>query len=459
MEQLTARMPKWLTPPLVLIVVTLAVYAVTGTFDFIATWDDKYYISTNETVQGFTREHLMQAFNDYYVGNYAPLHILSYMIDHALWGMHPAGYHLENVLLHLASGLLFYRLLRHLSLSEWQAGAAAWIFLFHPVQVETVAWVSQRKSLLAMCFFLLALLGYRAYASQAAWRPGPYLLSVASLGAALLSKSVAVIFPAVAVLYDLTIDRHGPRTQSRRLLDKIPYLLVAGAIAYMAILSQSEEAGGGRREYPGGSPLATFFTMVPILLSYVRDCFWPFEISPYYMVTIRTTPDLVFWLALAGLFGLAGIGVWLWRAARPQLFWYGLFFVALVPVLQFVPLITLKNDRYLYTPLLGFGVLMVLGYVHLCERVPHLLRRGIRVAAFLILLALPLLALKQTLYWRNDVSLWNRAVAIDPENRLAWLQLAKGYTSLRDGGNSVRCFTRYNELRQQYGPVRGFESQ
>ena len=137
-ESLISRRPRWLSMPLILSRVTLAVYAVTGSFDFLSTWDDKYYISINETVLSFTREHLGQAFNDYYVGNYAPLHILSYMIDHLLWGLNPTGYHLENVLLHLANGLLFYRLLRQLAMTEWQAGAGAWIFLFHPAQAETV---------------------------------------------------------------------------------------------------------------------------------------------------------------------------------------------------------------------------------------------------------------------------------------------------------------------------------
>ena len=450
---------KWLSPPILLIIATIAVYAVTGTFELLSTWDDKYYIIINDTIQGFTVEHLRQAFSDYYVGNYAPLHILSYMIDHVLWGTDPSGYHLENVLLHLANGLLFYRLLRQLAMAEWQAGTAAWIFLFHPAQVETVAWVSQRKSLLAMCFFLIAMIGYVSYTKRLTGRTGPYLLSLAGLAAALLSKSVAVIFPAMALLYDVTYDRDGSRPWIQRLVDKLPYVLVAGCFAAMAILSQAQEVGGGRREYPGGSPLTTFYTMVPVLVSYVRDCFWPFELSPYYMVPIRMEPDTVFFLALTGVGLLIILGWFLYRHVRPMFFWYGLFFIALLPVLQFVPLITLKNDRYLYTPLLGFAVLMVTGYTWLRAHAPLMVRRGSHYAAIIILLALPLLALKQTLYWRDDVTIWSRAVVIDPENRLAWLQLAKGYTALRDGGNSIRTFNRYHELRDQYGPVRGFEDQ
>ncbi len=448
---------RQLAIPLFLAIATLAVYAVTGSFDLLYTWDDRLYVLTNSTVHTFTLPHLKEAFSDYYVGNYAPLTILSYMIDHALWGLRPNGYHLENVLFHAANGLLFYTLLRRFSLNEWQAGAAAWIFLLHPVQVETVAWVSQRKSLLAMFFFLTALICYHCYAALQANHRRSYLLSLASITAALFSKSIAVIFPAVIVLYDLTYDRCGPRSTRQRLIDKIPFLVIATAVAALAVISQSHEEGGGRGDYPGGSPLATFYTMVPVLVSYLRDCFLPFDLSPYYLVTIRQYPDAAFLGSLAVVLALAAVGIYLCRTARPLFFWYGLFLAALVPVMQIVPLITLKNDRYLYTPLLGFAVLAVLGGQRILE-IPHTqLRRLATGAVTIAMLSLPLLAFKQTLYWRNDITLWNRAATVDPRNSLAWLQLTKSYTVLHDTENAVKAFNRYTELRGRYGPVRGFE--
>lgn len=443
--------------PLLLVIATLAIYAVTGSFDLLYTWDDRLYILTNSTVHAFTLTHLQEAFSDYYVGNYAPLTILSYMIDHALWGLRPTGYHLENILLHAANGLLFYTLLRRLSFSDWQAGAAAWIFLLHPVQVETVAWVSQRKSLLAMCFFLAALLCYQSYAALQANHRRSYLLSLASIAAALFSKSVAVIFPAVIVLYDLTYDRGGARPTRQRLLDKVPFLVIAAVVAALAVISQAHDEGGGRGDYPGGSPLATFYTMVPVLAGYLRDGILPFDLSPYYLVTIRQQPDAVFIGSLAVLLALALVGTFLYRAARPLFFWYGLFLIALVPVMQIVPLITLKNDRYLYTPLLGFAVLVVLGGQRIFETIHGRWRYLASCCVAFVMLALPLLAFKQSLYWRNDLTLWNRAATVDPRNSLAWLQLTKCYTALHDTDNAVRAFNRYTELRRRYGPVRGFE--
>jgi len=197
--------------------------------------------------------------------------------------------------------------------------------------------------------------------------------------------------------------------------------------------------------------------MVPILMSYIRDCFWPFELSPYYMAPIRQHPDAVFAAALVALVLLAALGAYLFRTSRPVVFWYALFFIALVPVLQFVPLVTLKHDRYLYAPLLGFAVLVVIGAKRLQKVIPVWWLRPCRGAVVIIMLALPLLAFKQTLYWRNDVTLWKRAVAVDPENRVAWLMLTKVYTIVHDSSNSVQAFKRYYELRNRYGPYRGFE--
>jgi len=443
--------------PIILIAVTIAVYAVTGGFQLL-TWDDSYYLATNETVRGITSEHLHQAFTDYFVGNYAPVHILSYMLDYSLWGYGPTGYHLENVLLHAICGVLFYYLLRRLNLGELQAGAAAWIFLFHPVQVETVAWVAQRKSLLSMIFFLTAFHAYIAYSDRNRQWTLPYLLSLISLAIAELSKSIAVVFPVTIVLYDITLADDA-RSMKRKNIDKLPFILLTAGVAFLAIVSQSVEAGGGRRGYPGGSPLATFYTMVPVLVTYLQDCVWPFNLSPYYMTWIRQTTDITFFFSLCILIVVAFIGFWLYKRSRRTFFWYGLFFIGLVPVMQIVPIITLKNDRYLYFPLLGFSVLAVIGISRLQARLQAGWLRFLRIAVVAVLLALPILAWKQTTYWRDDITLWSRAVEIDPENRLGWLHLAKAYTTKGDGPKALEALDHYQTLRNKYGPVRGFEKE
>lgn len=456
-EKIKQNYISWL-PVFILIITTASIYGVTAQFDLLNTLDDKYYLILNDTIKGFSVSNIKSAFTDYYIGNYAPIHIISYMIDYSLWNLNPAGYHLENVLIHILNGLLFYKILRHLSISKWQCVAAAWIFLLHPVQVETVAWVSQRKNLLAMFFFLLSFSFYQSYIENKQHKIGFYIFSIISITASMLSKSVAVIFPIIILLYDYFYLGIKNKKLKVMLLDKLPYIMVAVIVALMAIISQSEDIGGGRRDFPGGSPLSTFFTMTPVLLSYIRDCFYPFEISPYYMTTIRQQPDFVFISSLAVLCLVFGFGVSLYFKNRFMLFWFALFFVALLPVLQIVPLITLKNDRYLYFPLLGFSVFVVHFAMKLKEIMLPTFGKIFHGLLLAIMLLIPLFTYKQTLAWQNDLTLWSRAVEADSENRLAWLQLAKSYTDKKDSVNAIRSINRYNELKNKYGPVRGFEN-
>jgi len=446
-------------PPLVLFVAALAVYSTTFGFELLATWDDKLYLIRNETITAFTPAHIKEAFTNYYLGNYAPLHILSYMLDHLLWGLHPAGYHAENVLFHGLNGVLVYLFLRRIDASRTYAAIAAWIFLFHPVQVETVAWVSQRKNLLAMFFFLLALLSYQAYRQRTEKRTRAYLLALCWTTAAVLCKSVTVIIPVMVLLYDLTLA--GERRPIRSLLpDKIPFVLIAAGAAFMAILSQSPEYGGGRRDYYGGGPLATAYTMAPVLASYLRDCLWPFDLIPfYYLIDVRTKPDMTFLASVSILALVAGCGVWLHRHRKALLFWYGLFFIALVPVMQIVPLITLKHDRYLYFPMLGFAVLATELVRHAGLKSPARLRYALTGFGALVLTLLPVAAFRQTLHWRNDITLWSRAVAVEPDNRLGWRLLSMAYTQRGDAANAGGALNRYLELSARPGSAHHYEEQ
>jgi 4-amino-4-deoxy-L-arabinose transferase-like glycosyltransferase len=168
-----------LLPVIVLSCLTFVVYANTLGHDFLLNWDDRLYVVDNETIQGITGEHLKDAFTRFYIGNYAPLHIISYMIDYTLWGMRPSGYILSNVLIHAVNGILFYLLLFRMNRRRALGFIAAFIFLLHPVQVESVSWISQRKNLLAMFFFLLSFHLYISY--RTAEKPQSTLFYTSSL--------------------------------------------------------------------------------------------------------------------------------------------------------------------------------------------------------------------------------------------------------------------------------------
>lgn len=456
MKYSTSRLSDDILPILLLFTSTCIVYWVSCSFEFLSTWDDKVYVVTNEAVRGITKANISTAFSSMYVGNYAPLHILSYMVDYTFWGLNPTGYHVTNVVLHAGNGVLFYLWLRMLGLSLWSALAAAWLFVFHPVQVETVAWVSERKNLLAMTFLLGALLSYHRSRQGGQHRLLYYGVSLVLVLAGLLSKSLLVVFPALLILYESSTTT--ARLFTRRLvLGLIPFVILSVVFTGVTLYSQGGEFGGGRAEFHGGSPAATFFTMIPVLVGYLGDCLIPSNLSPFYMVPIRQYPDGRFWLASLLLTGGGAVAFYYRKQQKMALFGLGIFALFLLPVLQIIPLITLKNDRYLYFPLLGFALCAVVLWERYLSRLSGISRICAQVIVISLLLMLPLLAYRQTLHWRNDITLWNHAVNVDSENRIAWRHLALGYTLRNDPANAFKAISHLEELRQKYGFIPGYD--
>ena len=177
--------------------VTFALYWQALGHNFLIYWDDNGYVTGNMTIQRVTWENIKTAFTSFYLGNYAPIQIISYMFDYSIWGMRPAGFIFTNILIHIANGILFYYLLTRLSWQRLTACAAALIFLIHPVQVESVVWISERKNVLSMLFFLLSFIWYIMYREKSGKRRGLlYVSSMIAFILALLAKSVSIILPS-----------------------------------------------------------------------------------------------------------------------------------------------------------------------------------------------------------------------------------------------------------------------
>lgn len=409
--------------PLLLMLAAVAlVYGRALGHDFITSWDDGLYVVNNSAAHGISLGHLRQAFSRLFGGNYAPVQIISYMVDFELWGLNPRGYLLTNLLLHLGNGLLFYALLLRAGAGRVAALTGALIFLIHPVQVESVVWIAQRKNLLAMTFFLTAFLLYRRSRNVERALPA-YAASLAAFCLALLAKSVAVIFPFVLLLHEFCYE---PKDKRTGLLYRIfPFFAAAAGVAYLAIWSQSPEQGGGRVPWWGGSPFATFCNMPVVLMRYLSLLLWPKELSAVYEFPVRSGVDGVVAVAVAGALALLGLGCWLFLRHRRLFFWYALFFLGLLPVSQIVPLTTLMNDRYLYFPMLGCAALAALG-------VDRLLGRGGRRVAAATIASVSALCLlsgyasySRAAVWRDDITLWTDTVRKAPGNADSWYNLGR----------------------------------
>ena len=441
-EPMRGKIQPRVVSAVVLLAAVFAVYASALQHDFLLNFDDGNYVVRNDAVRGFTRDHLRDAFTRFYVGNYAPVHIISYMADYTLWGLRPAGFLFTNVLLHALNGLLLYLFLERLSGRKLWGFLAAFIFLFHPVQVESVAWVSQRKNLLAMSFFLAAFHSYLSYRKEGAGQQKMlfYSISVAAFVLSLLAKSAAVILPVVLLLFDLCYMKKEERT--RWLADKIPYAIAAVAVAVVAIISQSPASGGGRISFHGGTPLYTAFTMPTVFIRYLALLFWPSRLSVLYFPPLKTGIDLSVLVSLFVLVLLAVLGWGLYRRKKELFFWFGLFFIGFLPVSQIVPLATLMNDRYMYFPMLGAAAFLSALALAAVERLAGYRRALAAGALSLLLLFVPWRSWDRLKVWRNDVTLWTDTAAKEPDSEDAWYNLGKSYYDAGMKDSALAAYSR-----------------
>lgn len=392
--------------PLLLAAVSLAVYLPSLGHDFIPMYDDTQYVLCNPVIQGFSPLNIKAAFSSFYCGNYAPLQLLSYMLDYTLWGMRPAGYILANILLHTGNGLLLYKLLRRSSLACESAFVGALLFLVHPVQVEAVVWVSERKTVLCM---MCALAAWHFWLDSRSGDRRLYLLSVAAFAAAILAKSVAVVLPILMLVHDVA---HGVAEENRRaMLRRItPFFLLALAGGMLALYSQDSSLHGGRTGYHGGSALTTLYTMLPVLMKYLGMVFYPTSLTVYYGdVAVRNRVDEEVFLAAGGALVLVVLGGVLYRRDKRAFCWYAAFFIGLLPVSQIVPIVTLINDRYLYFPMVGVAGLCAAG----AERAAGsslMVRKWLLAGCMPLFMLLSWLTLQQSRTWENTCTLYRQIV-------------------------------------------------
>lgn len=416
---------RWF-PPLILAAAVALVYSGCFGHDFLSLWDDELYILDNDAVRGVSLRNLQQAFSSNYGGNYAPLHIFSYMIDYSLWGLSPAGFIGMNMALHACNGYLLYLLLSLTTVSRTAALAGALLFVLHPVQVESVAWISERKNVLAFFFMLLSMLCYARFRDPSAGvakRRYRYVAALLLFLLALLTKSVVVVLPVLLLGWDCLVLR---RREWKGIAQEVaPFLLLGIGFSVLTVYLQGVDMGGGRLPL-GARPLGfTILTMLPVIWTYVRMVFLPISLSPWYDPAIRTGFDLQVTAALLMLAATIAVAVWLAkRRMLQELYWGGVFFVGLLPISNIIPIVTIMNDRYLYFPMIGVAGLVCCLVSKFAEK------RYILVAVSAVLLIFSTLSFRQTSIWKNNVTLWHAASRNNPDSMTVTIRLARSYSSM-----------------------------
>jgi len=384
--------------------------------DFINFDDDDYVYENPEVFQGLTLHGIIWAFARFHADNWHPLTWVSHMLDCQFYGLNPGGHHLTNILLHTAVAILLFLVLRQMTGALWRSAFVAAVFAIHPLRVESVAWVAERKDVLSGVFFMLAIGAYVRYARHP-WSPVRYGLVLLLFALGLLCKPMLVTLPFVLLLLDYwPLNRlAGSVVPKRLILEKLPLLGLAVASGVVTLFAQT----GAIRSFNEISlPLRVGNAFISYA-TYLGQMFWPSGLAVLYPFPANGGASWEMILAPALLISISA-GVFVLRKSRPYLLagwlWYLVMLAPVIGILQVGA--QARADRYTYLPQIGLYLMLTWAVADLCVRwrYSRLILVGLSTV---ILAALIYRARVQTSYWRNSESLWTHTLASTSDNFIA----------------------------------------
>jgi protein O-mannosyl-transferase len=428
---------------------TWLVFGQTLRHDFI-NYDDPGYVYENTRITGgLSISGIAWAFSHIHSANWHPLTTISHMLDCQLYGLKAGGHHSTNVLLHIAAAILLFLALLQMTGAIWRSAFVSAVFAIHPLHVESVAWIAERKDVLSGVFFMLTLLAYVYYTRVPS--VGRYLVVAFVLGCGLMSKPMLVTLPFVLLLLDYwPLERfsgehsnrfrqlarapiatgegaYAPQTALSLVTEKIPLIALSAVSSFVTLLAQ-KGAVGWTEELPIWERINN--AVVSYVL-YVWQMLWPARLAVFYPHPERRLPPGIIILSLLLLVSITAIAILL-RRQRPYLITGWLWYLGmLVPVIGFVQVGWQgRADRYTYLPQIGLYIAVTWTVTDLSALWRHQ-RTILRVVAILIIGVLSLRTWVQTSYWRDSETLFKHALAVTVNNDVAENNL--GIVFLRQG--------------------------
>jgi tetratricopeptide (TPR) repeat protein len=412
-------------------------------------YDDPAYITSNADIQrGLTRQSVRWAFESGAASNWHPLTWLSHAADVQLYGLEPAGHHLTSVLLHTINGVLLFLILRRMTGAFWRSAFVAAVFALHPLRVESVAWVSERKDVLSTLFWMLTVWAWLRYAEHLKFQISNfkffYALALLFFSLGLMAKPMLVTLPFVLLLLDYWPLDRWQRGIGRLVLEKVPFLMLAAASSVVTFVVQRQ---GGAVAALTGVPVGA--RMENAFISYVRylaKIFWPARLSPLY-----PHPGYwPLWEAAGAVMVLAAITAWvIWRA-RPQPYlavgWFW-FVIMLAPTIGLVQVgIQSMADRYTYVPSVGVWIMLAWGANEWIKTQRWILW----TAAVVTLGACAVLTPRQVAFWRTSETLFLHAVEVTDNNYLAYNNLGFDLSNRGEMKQAMSYFQKSLEINSNY---------
>ncbi|MBW1861390.1 MAG: tetratricopeptide repeat protein [Deltaproteobacteria bacterium] len=434
--------------------ITLASFWQVQYCDFI-NLDDIPFIIENPHIQaGLNKKAIVWAFTTTYPDYWHPLTWLSHMLDYQLYGLNPSGYHFNNLLLHIANTLILFLCLNRMTGARWRSAFIAALFAFHPLHVESVAWVIERKDVLSTFFWMLSLWSYIRYVERPIM--SKYLLILLFFLLGLLSKPMLVTFPFTLLLLDywpLQRFKHlyikdGRFIGLRPIWDKVPLIILATISSFATFFTaQSTSTVVSLNTLPIKFRIGNAFISYS---SYIKKMLWPQDLAVFYPHPGHTLS--ISQVIVSGLL-LIFISIWFIKSARskPYLpvgwFWY---LGTLIPVIGIIQVGALSMaDRFTYIPLIGLFLIIAWGIPDLFKKWYYMKYVLIFCAGFALSLCI-ILTFFQVKYWKNSITLFEHAIEVNSNNYLAHYNLALASSKKGDFKKAIRHFDMTLRLRPDY---------
>jgi len=434
--------------------------------DFINFDDDFYVVNNQHVTGGITRQSVVWAFTAFHMGHWHPLTWLSHMLDCQLFGLNPLGHHLDNVLLHLINVLLLFAVLRELTGAFWRSAFVAAAFALHPLRVESIAWVSDRKDLLSTVFWMLTMLAYLRYVRRP--RVGIYLVMLLFFVLGLLAKAMLVTLPFVLLLLDYwplgrlgwgqrgwqsPLDAAAGTAWSkvsiyRLIWEKLPLIVFVPVSAVVGGLAQS--SGGAMMDVSALPMIDRITNAIVYYVRYLGKIFYPDNLAVLYILKNDPFPLGKVLLCLLLLVCITALVVYL-LGRRPYLAVGWLWFLGIM-----LPVIGLAQsgpqstaDRYTYLPSIGIFMIIAWGMEELTRKWRYR-RAALGFAGSGVLLAMVVGTNMQMRYWENSTTLFEQAVEVDPDNFLMHNNLGNALLAEKRDDEAIQHFLTASSFKKNY---------
>jgi tetratricopeptide (TPR) repeat protein len=438
-----------------LILSTLLVFWQVCNFDFVNYDDDDYVYENPDISNGLSYGSFIAAFTTPHVGNWLPLTWLSFIFDCQLFGMDPGWMHFVNLLLHLANTLLLFTVLKKMTGAQWQSAFVAAAFALHPMHVESVAWITERKDVLSTFFLLLTLAAYIGYVKRRGLFR--YMLTVLLFALGLMAKPMLVTLPLLLLLLDYwplsRFDAQSRKHDGRAIpygimLEKIPFFVLAAASSVITFLVQR---AGGTLVDPNWLPLQS--RVANAFLSYAKyigKMFWPQNLAVFYPFDVGT---IGFWQVVLCALLMIVVSAGAIRFGRKQKYllvgWLW-FVLALIPVIGLVQSGAQSYaDRYTYIPYIGLFIMIAWGLPEFLSKWPQR-KIALGIAAVMVLTAMGIGTYRQAGYWNNSTTLFSHAIEVTQDNDVAYNNLGVAYDGLGRGAEAIDAYKQAIRIRPEH---------